>query len=66
MVSLNSVLRYRETDKPTPEVAKELGVNYLLEYTFKETLYPIAQVKKKCGHFYDFRKSPLRDFYSML
>lgn len=36
VVSLTSVLTYKKTDKPTPEVAAELGVNYILEGTFKK------------------------------
>ena len=36
MVSLNSVLTYRGMDKRTPEIAIELGVNFVLEGTYKK------------------------------
>jgi len=36
VVSLNSVLTYRGTDKRTPKIAEELGVNYILEGTYKK------------------------------
>ena len=35
VVSLNSVLTYKNTKKRTPEIAKELDVNYILEGTWK-------------------------------
>jgi len=36
VVSLNSVLTYKETIKRIPEIAVELGVNYILEGTYKK------------------------------
>jgi TolB-like protein len=35
VVSLNSVLTYKNTNKRIPEIAKELDVNYILEGTWK-------------------------------
>lgn len=35
VVSLNSVLTYKNTNKRTPEIAQELDVNYILEGTWK-------------------------------
>ena len=37
VVSLNSVLTYKNTNKRTPEIARELNVNYILEGTWKNT-----------------------------
>lgn len=37
VVSLNSVLTYKNTKKRTPEIARELDVNYILEGTWKNT-----------------------------
>ena len=34
--SLNSVKRYKDTDKSTNEISKELGVNYILECSYKK------------------------------
>ena len=36
VVSLNSVLRYRNSDKATNEIAEELEVKYILEGTYKK------------------------------
>ena len=36
VVSLTSVLNYRNPDRNTPEIAKELGVNYILEGVYKK------------------------------
>ena len=36
VVSLSSVLAYRDSDKLTPEIANELKVNYILEGTYKK------------------------------
>jgi TolB-like protein/class 3 adenylate cyclase len=36
VVSLNSVLTYKNTNKRIPEIAKELDVNYILEGTWKK------------------------------
>ena len=36
VVSLNSVLTYKETDKRLPRIAEELKVNYILEGTYKK------------------------------
>ncbi len=36
VVSLSSVLVYRDSDKLTPEIANELKVNYILEGTYKK------------------------------
>jgi TolB-like protein/Tfp pilus assembly protein PilF len=37
VVSLNSVLTYKNTNKRTPVIARELDVNYILEGTWKNT-----------------------------
>ena len=36
VVSLNSVLTYKGTDKRLPQIADELKVNYILEGTYKK------------------------------
>jgi TolB-like protein len=36
VVSLNSVLTYKGTDKRLPKIADELNVNYILEGTYKK------------------------------
>jgi len=36
VVSLTSVLNYRDPERNIPEIAKELGVNYILEGTYKK------------------------------